>query len=188
MQLKVCGIKTIKEIEILNKTFPRFVGFVFADSRWHVSVSYVKVLLTKLSPKIKTIAVFRGNMIDEIIEVSKFVDMVQIHEDEDFIVKAKKSVNVPVIKGIKVESQKDINFDTVADFILFDGGIGGQGKMFDWTLLSNINKPFILADGITIENAKLAITYNHWAIDVLSGARTNGKLDENKVRRLTNLC
>ncbi|MDR2395195.1 MAG: hypothetical protein LBD57_01045 [Endomicrobium sp.] len=160
MQLKVCGIKTIKEIEILNKTFPRFVGFVFADSRWHVSVSYVKVLLNKLSPKIKTIAVFRGNMIDEIIEVSKFVDMVQ----------------------------KDINFDTVADFILFDGGIGGQGKMFDWTLLSNINKPFILAGGISTENAKLAITYNHWAIDVLSGARTNGKLDENKVRRLTNLC
>ncbi|MDR1418546.1 MAG: phosphoribosylanthranilate isomerase [Endomicrobium sp.] len=188
MYLKVCGIKTIDEIEILNKILPAFAGFVFTNSRWRVSANCIKILLSKLSPKIKAVAVFRDSLLDEIIEISKFVDMVQIHENEEFIVKAKKSIKLPVIKGIKVESQKDINFDTVADFVLFDGGNGGQGKMFNWNLLTNITKPFILAGGITLENAKLAIGYNPWAIDVLSGVRTNDKLDGNKIRRLVNIC
>jgi phosphoribosylanthranilate isomerase len=82
------------------------------------------------------------------------------------------------------------------DAILLDSGnqklavkeLGGTGKTHDWTLSREIREtidiPFFLAGGLTPENVAQAIQeVAPFGIDLCSGVRTNGKLDEAKLKR-----
>jgi phosphoribosylanthranilate isomerase len=82
------------------------------------------------------------------------------------------------------------------DAILLDSGnqklaikeLGGTGKTHDWSLSSKIREsidiPLFLAGGLTPENAGLAIReVGPFGLDLCSGVRTDGKLDESKLRR-----
>jgi phosphoribosylanthranilate isomerase len=58
----------------------------------------------------------------------------------------------------------------------------------DWsiskTICEIIDKPVILAGGLNIDNVKEAIrTVNPFGVDVCSGLRTNGSLDERKLNQ-----
>jgi len=81
------------------------------------------------------------------------------------------------------------------DAILLDSGnqklavkeLGGTGKTHDWTLSRTIREsidiPIFLAGGLTAENAAQAIQeVGPFGLDLCSGVRTNGKLDEAKLR------
>ena len=82
------------------------------------------------------------------------------------------------------------------DAILLDSGnqrlavkeLGGTGKTHDWalsrTIRENIDIPLFLAGGLTPENVTQAIReVGPFGLDLCSGVRTNGKLDESKLRR-----
>ncbi len=82
------------------------------------------------------------------------------------------------------------------DAILLDSGnqklavkeLGGTGKTHDWTLSRTIREsvdiPMFLAGGLTPENVAQAIQeVGPFGLDLCSGVRTNGKLDEAKLRR-----
>jgi len=85
----------------------------------------------------------------------------------------------------------------VADAILLDSGrpdaavkeLGGTGRLHDWALSRQIREavdvPVFLAGGITPENAAEAVAaVGSFALDVCTGVRTDGALDEAKLRRL----
>jgi phosphoribosylanthranilate isomerase len=82
------------------------------------------------------------------------------------------------------------------DAILLDSGnqklaikeLGGTGKTHDWTLSrmirDSIDIPIFLAGGLTPENVVQAIQeVGPFGLDLCSGVRTNGNLDETKLRR-----
>src|SRR5688572_15413018 len=84
-----------------------------------------------------------------------------------------------------------------ADAILLDSGrpegtvkeLGGTGRRHDWALSRKIREavglPVFLAGGITPENAAEAIaTVGPFGIDVCTGVRTAGQLDEAKLKAL----
>ena len=84
-----------------------------------------------------------------------------------------------------------------ADAILLDSGrpdqavkeLGGTGRRHDWTLSRRIREavdvPVFLAGGITPENAAKAVAaVGPFALDVCTGVRTDGRLDEKKLERL----
>ena len=84
-----------------------------------------------------------------------------------------------------------------ADAILLDSGrpdaavkeLGGTGRRHDWSLSRKIRDavdvPVFLAGGITPENAAEAVeAVGPFALDVCTGVRTAGALDEGKLRRL----
>ena len=84
-----------------------------------------------------------------------------------------------------------------ADAILLDSGrpdaavkeLGGTGRRHDWGLSRRIREavdvPVFLAGGITPENAAEAVeAVGPFALDVCTGVRTDGALDEGKLRRL----
>ena len=58
MKLKFCGLTRIEDIEAANETRPDYIGFVFADSRRHVSDLDAARLKEHLDPEIKTVGVF----------------------------------------------------------------------------------------------------------------------------------
>ncbi|GMO25092.1 MAG: phosphoribosylanthranilate isomerase [Termitinemataceae bacterium] len=74
-----------------------------------------------------------------------------------------------------------------ADYILFDSQKAGSGYRFDWNILDAFNTlqiPYFLAGGINLENIKEACSKSPFCIDVSSGAETDGKKDNNKIKLL----
>jgi phosphoribosylanthranilate isomerase len=82
------------------------------------------------------------------------------------------------------------------DAILLDSGnqslnikqLGGTGKIHDWNLSAEIrnlvNIPVYLAGGLRPENVLEAVQkVKPFGVDVCSGVRTNGKLDQSKLRK-----
>lgn len=80
------------------------------------------------------------------------------------------------------------------DALLLDSGsragvvkkLGGTGRTHDWELSRRIREavdvPVYLAGGLRAENVAEAVrTVTPFAVDVCSGVRTDGKLDENKL-------
>jgi phosphoribosylanthranilate isomerase len=83
------------------------------------------------------------------------------------------------------------------DAILLDSGnqslpvkeLGGTGRTHDWTISRQIREqvdvPLFLAGGLKPENVREAIErVKPFGIDVCSGVRTNGKLDQKKLSDL----
>lgn len=83
-----------------------------------------------------------------------------------------------------------------ADALLLDSGnpsltvkeLGGTGRTHDWMISRRIREevgaPIFLAGGLRAENVADAIRQvKPYAVDVCSGARTNGRLDEEKLSR-----
>ena len=106
------------------------------------------------------------------------VDWVQLHgqEDEAYINELKSKVSCPVIQAFSVRTKEDVlrAMESYADYILLDQGSGGTGRVFDWTLIESIGRPFFLAGGLNAENIKEAVRTGAWAFDVSSGAETDG--------------
>jgi phosphoribosylanthranilate isomerase len=83
------------------------------------------------------------------------------------------------------------------DAILLDSGnqslpvkeLGGTGRTHDWTIsrsiLERVRVPVFLAGGLNSSNVREAIErVGPFGIDVCSGVRTNGRLDERKLTAL----
>jgi phosphoribosylanthranilate isomerase len=89
-----------------------------------------------------------------------------------------------------------ISLAPFVDGILLDSGnqslpvkeLGGTGRTHDWNLSLQIREaiavPLFLAGGLKAENVAEAIRQvQPFGVDVCSGVRTDGKLDEDKLRR-----
>ena len=57
MKLKFCGLTRKADIEAANETKPDFIGFVFAESRRHVSDMDAARLMEHIDPEIKEVGV-----------------------------------------------------------------------------------------------------------------------------------
>jgi phosphoribosylanthranilate isomerase len=100
---------------------------------------------------------------------------------------------VHVIDSKSVESA--INLSESVDALLLDSGnpnleikeLGGTGRVHDWSLSRQIREnskcPVFLAGGLKPENVRQAIDeVQPFAVDVCSGVRTNGHLDNKKLK------
>lgn len=187
-KIKICGLHSPEDIVAANEAMPDFVGFVFAKSKRQVTLERVKALKALLNPGILSVGVFVDESFDVILEASPVIDMVQLHgrESDGYIRALKSAINKPIIKSIGVRSGEDIKNaeKTTADYLLFDNILAGSGQSFDWSLIHDIKKPFFLAGGINLDNIHDALKINSYALDVSSGAETNGVKDKDKILKL----
>ena len=89
-----------------------------------------------------------------------------------------------MIRAFRVKGEADLRAaeDSPADMILLDAG-AGDGKTFDWSLLSSVSRPYFLAGGLTPENAAEAVErFRPFAVDVSSGIETDGFKNFEKMR------
>jgi tryptophan synthase beta chain len=188
VKIKICGIKTIKDIEIVNKYLPDYIGFVFAESRQKISDDTAQQLKKALVPEIKAVGVFVNDDISHIISLveQNIIDVIQLHgdESEEYIAQLKKAVSVPVNKVFKVKDKELAEPLTIADYVLLDSSTGGSGKTFDLNNISNIESSFFVAGGINITNVQQYLNLEPYGIDVSSGVEVNGEKDEHKIKEL----
>ncbi len=193
VKLKICGIKRREDAEYLNEFQPDFAGFVFAGTKRKIDFDTAKALREVLDPKIKTVGVFVNADIGFIQKLAdnQIIDFVQLHGDEDngYIGTLREVCNLPIVKAQRIASSVDIKPND-ADYYLFDtmktGEYGGTGESFDWSILSDIEKPFFLAGGINLDNLdealKIAKEKSAFALDISSGVETDGVKDKIKIQ------
>ena len=193
VKIKICGLKRLEDIEIVNRYEPDYIGFVFAKSKRQVTHDLARRLKANLNSNITAVGVFVDSTEDEILKLyaDGTIDMVQLHgdESEEFILNLKEKTNykLKIINAIEMHDGIDITeYDnSKADYLLFDSG-KGSGKTFDWNLMGkNLKKEFFIAGGLTSQNINEAIEqFNPYAVDLSSSLEVNGFKDENKIREI----
>ncbi|MDC7244214.1 MAG: phosphoribosylanthranilate isomerase [Sphaerochaetaceae bacterium] len=188
-KLKICGIRREEDILMVNSIKPQYIGFVFAKSKRQIDLKTAINLKSKLYPNIKSVGVFVDEPITNVIRAveSKAIDIVQLHGDESnlYISQIKSLVNVEVIKAIRINKEFNKNIDfSAADYLLIDSG-KGSGKVFDWNISVNFNKPLFIAGGINIENIEDAfIKFKPFAFDLSSSVEENGVKNFDKMKEI----
>lgn len=188
-RVKMCGLRRAEDIEATNRLMPEYIGFVFAPaSRRFISLEEAAALRQALSPGIRAVGVFVDEDAETVARLleSGVIDIAQLHgnEDEAYIARLKARTGKPVIRAFRVKNAEDLRAAEAspADMILLDAG-AGDGKTFDWSMLSSVSRPYFLAGGLTPENTAEAVKrYHPFAVDVSSGIETDGFKDCNKMR------
>lgn len=193
VKIKICGIRRLEDVSIVNKYKPDYIGFVFADSKRKVSCELAGELKANLSSDIISVGVFVDANKDEILMLYEdgIIEIAQLHgsESEDYINYLKENTNdeLKIIKAIEMSEDEDLSKyeNSSADFLLLDSG-KGSGKTFDWRLIgSDLGKEFFLAGGIDSNNVKKAIEeFDPYAIDLSSSLETDGYKDERKIKEI----
>ena len=193
VKIKICGLKRLEDIEIVNKYRPDYMGFVFADTKRKVSHELARQLKDKLDPEIISVGVFVDAPKEEITELFEngTIEMAQLHglESEDYIkdLKAMTDNKLIVIKAIEMSQDKDLlKYDSSnADYLLLDSG-KGSGKTFDWRLIrKDLKKDFFLAGGLNKDNITQAIEeFEPYAVDLSSSLEVNGFKNEDKIKEI----
>ncbi|MGB3005749.1 MAG: phosphoribosylanthranilate isomerase [Chitinophagaceae bacterium] len=176
MNIKVCGITEMKQLQQLDGLDIDFAGLIFyKESPRYIGDKISKKDLKKADFDLKKVGVFvNPEMIEVLDAIDDYgLDAVQLHGDESPEMCEDLSTEVEVIKAFRITGDEDIDklvapYDAVCDYYLFDTGglkesIGGSGKQFDWSILTKakIEKPFFLSGGIGPDDAPKVKAFKH---------------------------
>lgn len=187
MIVKYCGITKEEEIQHLQQLPIDYVGFVFyKKSKRYVDKEQARRLRAKLKPSIPAVGVFVEEEIPKILELLQegIIQGVQLHgeEEEAYVLKLKQEMeklgSKPFLwQAFILKEEKDIERANAspADLILLDGG-KGEGKEAESGLLQKIQRPYILAGGLSPENVVEKIkAFSPYGLDVSSGIEEQGE-------------
>jgi phosphoribosylanthranilate isomerase len=195
--VKICGIKTQKEVDILNKYKPDFAGFVLSESKRKIDIEKAASLTHNLSKEIKAVGVFVNEPASYVIEACEMcrLSVIQLHGEEssDYINEIRNALEKDILIWKAIRVRDDTAFDRVdktnIDAILLDAFSkdvsGGTGETFNWNLAQGFSRDnkIVLAGGLNSSNVLSAIRMlRPFCVDVSSGVETDGYKSELKVR------
>ncbi|HEY0563855.1 MAG TPA: phosphoribosylanthranilate isomerase [Methylophilus sp.] len=192
-RVKICGITRVEDALAVVKYGADAIGLVFyAPSPRNVSIAQAQAIVANLPPFVTTVGLFvnAGTAYIQQVLAQVRLDCVQFHGDETAA--ECEQINMPYYKAIRVKPDTNLlQYATEfkhAQALLLDAyseaAVGGTGLTFDWKLIpSNLNKPVILAGGLTPDNVGLAIdAVNPYAVDVSGGVElSKGIKDDSKI-------
>lgn len=201
VEVKICGLTSEADAGLLEKYGADYGGMVlfYPKSKRNISLELAGLLVRRLKKSdINTVAVVVSPNVSQVTEIENTgFDYIQIHGNLSEEVYNSCGINIIRAVNIRNEEADEIhellekykNCDKISG-LLFDAGVPGSGKTFDWDSLKGINpsgKKLFLAGGLNTANVFDAIrTVTPDVVDVSSGveydnADIKGK-DENKVK------
>ncbi|MCX7360538.1 MAG: phosphoribosylanthranilate isomerase [Alphaproteobacteria bacterium] len=186
VEAKICGLSTAETIDAAVAGGARWVGFVtYPRSPRHISTDVLRELGKRVPSHVGRVGLFvdpDDALLDERL-ASGALDLLQLHggETPERLAAIRARTGKPVMKVIKVATPGDVErglatYEGIADRLMFEPaeGIlpGGNGKPFDWTILSGrtIRLPWMLAGGLTADNVAEAVRVTGApTVDVSSG-------------------
>ena len=195
---KICGISDSKTLEFLTShpTPPKMIGFIcnWPKSKRFVEHDKLKELLKVDKRKSEYVAVLvKPN--EDILEKIKDLpfDYYQLYDCTPAEVKSiKEKYNKKIIVAITVKDQNDtvryLEYNELADIILFDSKGYEKSMSFDHQLIKNIkiNKELMLAGNIQIEDNLENYKEIADIIDISGGLETSGLKDISKINIFLN--
>ena len=195
---KICGISDSKTLEFLTShpTPPKMIGFIcnWPKSKRFVEHNQLKDLLKVDKKKSEYVAVLvKPN--EDILEKIKDLpfDYYQLYDCTPAEVKSiKEKYNTKIIVAITVKDQNDtvkyLEYNELADIILFDSKGYEKSMSFDHQLIKNIkiNKELMLAGNIQIEDNLENYQEIADILDISGGLETSGLKDILKINIFLN--
>lgn len=192
MNIKVCGITQLKQLQQLEALNIDYAGLIFyKDSPRYMGDKISGKEIKEADFDIKKVGVFVNPSYSELLDaIDEYgLDIVQLHGNETPEMCEELSAEVEVIKAFRIAGDVSIDidemvmpYDAACDFYLFDTAglkesFGGTGQQFDWSILkkAKIEKPFFLSGGIGPDDAQKVKAFKHpdfFAIDVNSKFET----------------
>ena len=186
--VKICGLSTPATMEAALAATADFVGLVFfAKSPRNVTLRQAKALAKQARgrAKIVTLVVDADDALLEAIAGDVQPDLFQAHgkETPERLAAIKRLTGISAYKALRVATAEQVSLAktyTSSPFILYDamppeGAAlpGGNGLTFDWSILKDAARPFMLAGGLTLENVSEAIRVTRAdMVDVSSGVES----------------
>jgi phosphoribosylanthranilate isomerase len=207
--IKICGNTSLADARLAVDAGADAVGFVFAASPRHVTVSEVAAFNSHLPQTVEKIGVFVDAVLEDIYSTVRACGLtgVQLHFNAGAEMPAKLRERLgPQLRILRVVHFESGVADTVSkaitehaenphvDGVLVDSrtasAVGGTGEAFDWaearkTIFSDSGKlKLIAAGGLSPANVKKAIAIlRPWGVDVVSGVEAApGRKDAHKVQ------
>lgn len=204
-RVKICCIQNADEVKLAIRYGASAVGFVSAmpSGPGPIPEDLIAKIVPTVPPGVATFLLTSRQDAASIIEqqrrlgtsVLQLVDAVPVEELHQL---RRALPGIGLVQVIHVRGMDSVEeAATVApyvDALLLDSGnpalpvkvLGGTGRTHDWALSKEIvdrcGKPVFLAGGLKAENVRDAINrVRPYAVDVCSGVRTNGFLDESKL-------
>ena len=205
VRVKICCITSIEEAKIATAYGASALGLVGHMPSGPGIISDNKILqITKtVPPMVSTFLLTSETKVTAIIDHYKKVNTAVIQivdelEKKDYQQIKNELPHVKIVQVVHVQDENTvseaIDLSSSVDAILLDSGnpnlsikeLGGTGRTHDWDLSRKIRDqidiPVFLAGGINSNNVKQAVEHvKHFGVDLCSGVRSNGKLDENKL-------
>ena len=209
-KIKICCISSIDESKLAIEYGADAIGLVgkMPSGPGPIEDELIKDIALTIPPPIATFLLTSETKAVNIIDHHKrtFTNTIQLvdelNENEYAIIREA----LPYIKLVQVihvvdeySVEEAIKFSKYVDAILLDSGnpkltikeLGGTGRVHNWKLSRKIKEsisvPLFLAGGLKAENVQQAIdAVQPYGLDVCSGIRTSGKLDEKKLSDFIN--
>ena len=204
-RIKICCIQDAEEVKLAVRCGASALGFVSAmpSGPGPIAENLIAKIVPTVPPGVASFLLTSKQDVASIIEqqrrlrtsVLQIVDAVSIETLQEL---RHALPGIGLVQVIHVRGTESVDEAvTIAphvDAILLDSGnpslpvkvLGGTGKTHDWALSKEIvdrcGKPVFLAGGLKAKNVRGAIErVRPYAVDVCSGVRTNGLLDEKKL-------
>lgn len=178
-RVKICGITSPEIAQQAVKAGADAIGFMFfPDSKRYIDPAAVGEILSQLPPYVETVGVFVDASVSEVEAALARapVSLLQFHGSESpEYCSALGRRYVKVLKGGSAGTVlADIAAYAGAEAVMLDsesnGQFGGTGQVFDWQTIPELDRPLILAGGLTAENVAEAIMQvRPYAVDVSGG-------------------
>ncbi|HIQ39351.1 MAG TPA: phosphoribosylanthranilate isomerase [Methanothermococcus okinawensis] len=199
MFIKICGIKTQRELKVVEKYADATGVVVESESKRRVSLDRAKELIEASSIPVFTVSTLEDfKSWSEIIEKTG-TEYIQIHSnmDIDTIERLKEEHSVFIMKAFKVPKRSSfperdaenlikriVKYKGIVDRILLDTG-KGCGVTHDHRVSRIVCRKFdiVLAGGLNPENVKEIVDYvQPFGVDVSSGVERDGEKREDLIR------
>ena len=206
IRVKICCIANIEEARLAVKYGASALGLVseMPSGPGVISEELISKIANAVPPGISTFLLTSKQNADEIIDQHKRCKTSAIQLCDRLEIKALQKIK-SILHGIKIVQvihvtdedsfHEAVEVSRYVDAILLDSGnqklevkeLGGTGRTHDWQISRKIREsiqvPMFLAGGLNLNNVADAIAQvNPFGVDVCSGVRTNGKLDEQKLK------
>ncbi len=205
VRVKICCITSIEEARLAISYGASAIGLVseMPSGPGPISEELIAKIAAAVPPGVATYLLTCKQEAAAIIvqyyrTKTNTIQIVDVFSSAEDGVLRKGSPGVKLVQVVHVQDEGSVKHAVevsgYVDAILLDSGnpnlvtkeLGGTGRVHDWSISKkireNVKIPIYLAGGLTSENVAQAIEIvRPFAVDVCSGVRTNGRLDEKRL-------